>query len=271
MGKVAIYTRVSTTEQAREGYSLEAQQHTLSNWVVSQGHEIYKIYEDAGLSGRNTRHRPAFQAMISDAQQRKFDILAVWALSRLTRSVADLYATCAILERYNISLKSHTEAIDTGTSTGRALMGMIGIFAQMESEITGERVRHAMSERARQGKRTANKVLGYDPDGADTLKINEREAVIVRYIFDKYIEYNNLSAVAELCDLKGYRGKQGRVFKAEHIKVILTRPLYIGYNSFMGELYKGTHPPIIPEAQFYRVQRILRKKAKNRRSLQNNG
>lgn len=89
------------------------------------------------------------------------------------------------------------------------MIGFLGIFAQMEREITAERVRTAMAERAAQGKRTAHEVLGYDLDGADGLKINEAEAERVRYIFDRYLKYHNLSAVAELCRLKGYTGKRG--------------------------------------------------------------
>lgn len=94
-------------------------------------------------------------------------------------------------------------------------------------------------------------------DGKDSLKINPEEAKRIRYIFDKYVEYRNLSAVAELCRLHGYTGKRGRVFKAWHIHVILTRPIYAGYNSYNGHLYRGSHEPIISVQQYNRVQRLL--------------
>lgn len=255
--RVAIYIRVSTLDQAREGYSLAAQRKTLEAWAAAHGYVVVYIYEDAGISGKDIDHRPAMQQMLSDADSGQFDLIVVWALSRLTRSVSDLYSTWERIKRNGIDIKSYTEPFDTSTVIGRAMMGILGVFAQMERELTAERVRAAMAQRAAQGKRTCNEVLGYDLDGPDSLKINTTEAECVRYIFDRYLEYRNLSAVAELCSLKGYTGKRGRVFKAQHIKTILTRPIYAGYNSFCGQLYRGSHEPIISEALFNRVQRIL--------------
>ena len=174
--------------------------------------------------------------------------------------MSDLYSTYDRLQRHGCNIRSYTEPFDTTSPIGRAMMGMCGVFAQMERELTAERVRLALAERASQGKRTCNEVLGYDLDGADSLKINPEEAERVRYIYDKYLEYRSLSAVAELCDLKGYRGKRGRVFRAQHIKVILTRPIYAGYNGYNGKRYKGNHEPIIPYDQWQRVQKLIEKK-----------
>lgn len=257
--KVAIYIRVSTLDQALEGYSLAAQRRSLEGWAKANDHEVVGIYEDAGISGKDIVHRPAMKKLIADAHSRQFDIVLCWALSRLTRSVADLYNTWETLSSKDISLVSYTESFDTSTPTGRAMMGLLGVFAQMERELTSERVKAAMEERARQGKRTCSEVLGYDLDGSDSLRINAHEAEIVQYIFDRYLTYRNLSAVAELCRLKGYCGKRGRVFKAWHIKIILTRPIYVGYNYYHGNLYKGAHPPIIDLAKFNRIQIILGK------------
>ena len=255
--RVAIYIRVSTLDQALKGYSLDAQRHILEQWAKDHGHEIYAVYEDAGISGKDITHRPALRQLLADAKKGSFDLILIWALSRLTRSVADLYNTWDLLRLHDIDIKSHTEPFDTSTVIGRAMMGILGVFAQMVRELTAERVKAAMSERAAQGKRTCNEVLGYDLDGPDSLKINEAEAERVRYIFDRYLEYRNLSAVAELCSLKGYVGKRGRKFKAQHIKTILSRPIYAGYNSYMGQLYQGNHTPIIPLSQYKRVQRLL--------------
>ena len=255
--RVAVYIRVSTLDQAREGYSLAAQRKALETWASEHNYEVCHVYEDAGISGKDIEHRPAMLQMLTDADSGKFDLILVWALSRLTRSVADLYNTWERISVRGVDIKSYTEPFDTSTVIGRAMMGILGVFAQMERELTSERVRAAMAERAAQGKRTCNEVLGYNLDGPDSLTINEAEAERVRYIFDKYLEYHNLSAVAELCELRGYRGKRGRVFKAQHIKTILTRPIYAGYNSFCGQLYRGNFEPIISEVQFDRVQRLL--------------
>ena len=139
------------------------------------------------------------------------------------------------------------------------MMGMLGVFAQMEREITAERVKAAMMERAAQGKRTCHEVLGYDLDGSDSFRINPIEAERVRYIFQRYLEYRNLSAVAELCTLRGYTGKRGKILKAQHIKTILTRPIYAGYNSYCGMIIKGDFKPIIEMPMYNRVQKALSK------------
>lgn len=254
---VAVYIRVSTLDQAREGYSLAAQQKSLEEWCTANGHCIYCVYNDPGISGKDIAHRPAMRQMLDDIKSGQIDLVLVWALSRLTRSVADLYDTYNLLQRYGCNIRSYTEPFDTATPMGRAMMGICGVFAQMERELTAERVRAAMAERAAQGKRTCNEILGYDLDGSDSLKINEAEAQIVQYIFDKYLEYRSLSAVAELCRVLGYHGKRGRIFKAQHIKVILSRPIYVGYNSFKGELHKGMFEPIIQQKTWDDVQRIL--------------
>ena len=193
-------------------------------------------------------------------------MVAVWALSRLTRSVADLYATLELLAAHGVALISHTEAFDTSTPTGRAMMGLLGVFAQMEREITAERVRAAMAERAAQGKRTCSCVLGYDLDGSDSLVPNPQEAEIIRYIYSKYLEHKSLSAVAELCQIKGYHGKRGREMCAWSVKLILTRPIYAGYNSWHGQLIRGQHEALIGVSDFNRVQRLLAKPATGRRA-----
>lgn len=254
---VAIYIRVSTLDQAIGGYSLAAQRRILDQWVCDHGYTVYSVYEDAGISGKDIIHRPAMIQLLEDAKEGKFELVLVWALSRLTRSVADLYNTWEILCHRNIDIKSHTEPFDTSSVVGRAMMGILGVFAQMERELTSERVKMAMAERASSGKRTCNEVLGYDLDGSDSLKINQSEAERVQYIFDRYLEYHNLSAVAELCRLKGYVGKRGCQFKAQHIKKILANPVYAGYNSFKGNLYKGNYEPLIEKRLWDKVQKLI--------------
>lgn len=257
--RVAIYTRVSTLDQAREGYSLDAQRKTLTRWAQEREYTIIGYYADEGISGKDITHRPAMQRLLDDVTDNKIDIIVVWALSRFTRSVADLYNMWDLLSAHQCGLVSYTEAFDATTITGRAMLGVLGIFAQMEREYTAERVRAAAAERAVQGKRTCNEVLGYDLDGKDTLKINPVEAERVRYIFAKYIEHHSLSAVAELCRLRGYTGKRGRPQTAESIRKILTRPIYAGYNAFHGALYKGQHRPIVSVREYNHVQRLLQK------------
>lgn len=257
MKRAAIYIRVSTLDQAREGYSLPAQRKALETLANHKGCTVVGVYEDPGISAKDILHRPGIKRLLQDAQNEKFEVVAVWSLSRLTRSVPDLYATWELLQRHHIDLISYTEAFDPSTPTGRAMMGMLGIFAQMEREYTAERVYAAMEERAAQGKRTCHEVLGYNIVGADSFAINSDEADRVRYIYKTYLKYHSLTRVAECCADLNYRGKRGAKLTPWHLQRILTRPIYVGYNTFDGRIYKGNHPPIISLQLYDKVQRLL--------------
>ena len=196
--KAAIYIRVSTLDQARDGYSLDSQERVLKDWCKKNGYEVYKVYADRGVSGKDMDHRPALIEMLNDARDRRFDLITFWALSRFTRSVSDLYDTMGRLQKWGVELYSHTESFDTSTPMGRAMVGIIGVFAQLERELTSERVIAAITERARQGKRLCSEALGYDPVGKDTFKINAKEAEYVRFCYDQYVIRKSLVEVAEL-------------------------------------------------------------------------
>lgn len=257
MKTVALYIRVSTLDQVREGYSLEAQENTLRKWCAEHKYQIYDLYADRGISGKDIDHRPDMKRLMKDAESGCFDTVIFWALSRFTRSVQDLYDTLSKFNKWNISMISYTESFDTSSPMGRAMIGIVGVFAQLERELTGERVSAAMLARAQKGKRTCSEILGYDLKGKDSFTINEKEAEYVRFCFDKYLERKNLAEVAELCKERGYHGKRGRTPNAWTIYVILTHPIYAGYNLFKGTVYKGNHPPIVDVAKWNKVQRIL--------------
>ena len=257
MKTVALYIRVSTLDQVREGYSLEAQENTLRKWCTEHKYQIYDLYADRGISGKDIDHRPDMKRLMKDAESGCFDTVIFWALSRFTRSVQDLYDTLSKFNKWNISMISYTESFDTSSPMGRAMIGIVGVFAQLERELTGERVSAAMLARAQKGKRTCSEILGYDLKGKDSFTINKKEAEYVRFCFDKYLERKNLAEVAELCKERGYHGKRGRTPNAWTIYVILTRPIYAGYNLFKGTVYKGNHPSIVDVAKWNKVQRIL--------------
>lgn len=260
--KAAIYIRVSTLDQAREGYSLEAQEASLRKWCADHKYEVYDLYADRGISGKDIDHRPDMRRLMRDAEAHYFDVVVFWALSRFTRSVEDLYETMSNFQEWGISMVSYTESFDTSTPMGRAMIGIVGVFAQLERELTGERVKAAMMTRALKGKRTCSEILGYDLKGKDSFVINEREAEYVWFCFEKYLERKNLSEVAELCRQRGYRGKRGKIPSAWSISVILTRPQYCGYNTFCGEIYKGDYEPIVDVQMFNKVQALLRRQGK---------
>lgn len=261
----AIYTRVSTLDQAREGYSLEAQRKALTDWCIQRGHGPPTVYEDAGISGKDIRHRPAMRQLLDEVRAGKHDLVVVWALSRLTRSVADLYSIWGMMQAHGCDLVSYTEAFDSSTPVGRAMMGLLGVFAQMEREITGERVAAAMRERAMKGKRTCSEVLGYDamPGG---LRVNPAEASRVLEIYRVYEATGSLSETARWCRQYGIRGKRGRPMDAYKVRVILSRPIYAGYYSYNDLRVRGDYPPLVSVERYNAVVDRINAETRGRKS-----
>ena len=259
---VAIYTRVSTREQAMEGYSLDAQERLLTEYCKYHKYEIYKIYTDEGISAKDMRHRPGILNLLEDAKEKKFEIILIWKLTRFSRNLADLTATCEMLDKMGISLVSYSEAFDSGTPAGRMVRSMLGTVAQFEREVIAENVSLGMLERAKQGKRTCHHILGYDEDGKDSYKINIIEAEQVRFIYDSYIARKSIIEVTELCHRENIIGKRGKKLKPQSVLSILTHPVYAGYNIFKGKLYKGMHPPIIEPHKYNKVQRLIIRQGK---------
>lgn len=260
--RIAIYIRVSTLDQAREGYSLEVQKKTLKKWCDDRKYDIFDLYADKGISGKDIEHRPDMNRLLNDAKEGNFNIVLFWALSRFTRSVSDLYTTMEKFQKWNVDMVSYTEAFDTSTPMGRAMLGIVGVFAQLERELTSERVSAAMAERALQGKRTCSEILGYDLDGKDSFKINEKEAEYVHFCFNEYLMRKNLSEVASEANKRGFRGKRGKIPTAWSIQKILTRTQYCGFNTFLGGIYKGNYESIIDVETFNRVSTLLERQGK---------
>ena len=260
---VAIYIRVSTLDQARDGYSLDMQERTLRQWCESRKHNVVAVYADRGISAKDIDHRPAMCKLLEDAEKHQFDTVLFWALSRFSRSVSDLYITMEKFQKWNISMISYTESFDTTTPMGRAMIGIVGIFAQLERELTSERVAAVMEERTVQGKRTCSEVLGYEKDGKDSLKINPNEAQYVKFVFEEYLIRKSLSDVATEARKRGYKGKRGKIPTAWSVEMILTRPVYCGYYQFHGQIFKGKHEPIISVEIFNKVQNLLRRQGKS--------
>lgn len=262
--KVAIYIRVSSLDQAREGYSLAAQERTLRKYCSDKNYFIYKLYADEGISGKDMTHRPAVQELIQDAEEKKFDIILFWALSRFTRSVSDLYQTVYKLNQLNIDLVSYTEAFDTSTPFGRAIVGILGVFAQLERELTSERVSFALDEKFKQDRYTPSHLKGYIAKN-NKLQVIEKEADCVKLCFEAYLETHNLSETARKLNSAGYRGKRGKEFSANSVKVILKNKTYTGYIKFKKEEKSGSHESIISYDTFKKVQKILTQKHNSRK------
>ena len=263
---VACYCRVSTAEQAAEGYSLGEQTERLKKYCEAHDWNIYKIYTDPGFSGSNT-NRPALQQMIADAEAGKFQKVLVYKLDRLSRSQKDtLYLIEDKFLANNVDFISMNENFDTSTPFGRAMIGILAVFAQLEREQIKERVGMGRLARAKEGKFSGgcNSPFGYIYKNGE-LVIDDYEAMIVREAFDLVAEGYTVHSVVRLFNEKGYRSRT-TIFRDSSLKRILMNKTYIGLISFSGKYYEGSHDPIIDVDTFAKVQELLEKRAISFRS-----
>lgn len=254
--RVALYVRVSTQEQVKEGYSIGEQTERLQMYAEAHGWHVYKIYTDAGHSGA-TKNRPALQDLITDIKHGKVDKVLVYKLDRLSRSQKD---TLALIE--DVMLANHcdfvsmSENFDTGTPFGMAIIGILAVFAQLEREQIKERLMLGKEARVKEGKWCGvAPPFGYTYDG-EKLIINEYEAMIVRYIFDAFIHGMPLRKLSDQLDEKGYAFRNGRS-DYSMIKYILANKVYCGYMRHNDEWINGLHDPIIDDDTFAAAQKIL--------------
>lgn len=188
---VAIYTRVSTTDQAREGHSLEEQEKRLRARCISNDYEVYKVYTDAGISGKSTDNRPAYQQMMKDLKKGKFNSIMAFKMDRISRSIIDFEEFFNEIKKYNCGIEFLCENIDTNGAAGMMFARILGIFAQFERELIQERTLVGVESAVNKGHFGGKPPLGYkhklDESGKQKLKeweIAEDEAEIVKEIFD---------------------------------------------------------------------------------------
>ncbi len=236
--QVAIYARVSTTEQAEEGYSIDEQIRVLREYCEREGYTIYDEYIDRGISGKNITARPAVQRLLADADEKKFDVVFVWKMNRLARKSVDLMNMVEKFNSKNIAFRSYTEKYETETPTGKLQFQMMAAIAEYERNNIAENVKMGMIARAKEGKWNGGHILGYDVlevDGENkkrkntALVINEREAHIIRTIFHMYTTGQGYKAIANFINRAGYRTKKNKTFSLNAIKTIVTNPVYAGY------------------------------------------
>ena len=227
----AIYVRVSTEEQASEGQSISAQIETLTQYCRLYNIKLYKTYKDLGLSGKDTKNRPGLIELIQDCQRGLFNMVIVWKISRLTRSLKDLLELIDIFEGHSIVFASYSERFDTSTPVGRMTLQLLGSIAEFERNTIIENVKLGLREYARKGGRTGA-VYGYDSQHK-SIVVNGFEAKAVRIIFDLYVNFKlSASEIADIINRQGYRTKRGNKFTKESILYILKNPVYIGLNRY---------------------------------------
>lgn len=188
---VAIYTRVSTTDQAREGHSLEEQEKRLKARCISNDYEVYKVYTYAGISGKSAENRPAYQQMLKDMKKDKFNLIMAFKMDRISRSIIDFEDFFKELKKYNCGIEFLCENIDTTGAAGMMFARILGIFAQFERELIQERTLVGVESAVNKGHFGGKPPLGYkhklDVSGKHKLKeweIDKDEAKIVKEIFD---------------------------------------------------------------------------------------
>jgi DNA invertase Pin-like site-specific DNA recombinase len=259
--KVAIYLRVSTTEQAKEGYSLGAQLERLRSFCKAREWEVSKEYIDDGHSGRSIK-RPAYQKMMEEKDE--WDMILVVKMDRIHRNSKNFMEMMDNLRKWGKEFSSMQESLDTSTAMGRFVVDIIQRIAQLESEQIGERVYVGMKQKAT----TEGGILGFaHPYGYDhidgDLRVNDYEAHIVKEIFKLYMDGNGSPSIAEELDKQEYKTKRGGVWSARTVGKILKNPVYCGYMKWEENIYKGTHDSIISVEDYNEVQRMISRKTKN--------
>ena len=256
-----IYVRVSTEEQAQEGFSIRAQMEKLRSYALLKEWELYGIYSDEGISGKNIVDRPEMNRLIEDIKSGKINNVLVFKVDRLTRSTRNLVELIDLFEEHKCTFNSLTESIDTDTPSGRMFLKIIGIFAEFERENITERSRLGRERKVKEGYTLANYSMSYGyskEKGQRVQEVDFEEAVIVREIFTKYVKENmSASGIAKMLNGRNIKTKRNAIaWDPTTVKLILTNPTYIGKVRYQVNDDKyfevdGQHEKIIPDELFY--------------------
>ena len=269
--RCAIYTRKSSEEGLEQNFnSLHAQREACAAYVLSQASEgwtlLPDVYDDGGLSG-GTLDRPALKRLLADVEAGHIDIIVVYKVDRLTRSLFDFAKLVETFDRCGTSFVSITQSFNTTNSMGRLTLNMLLSFAQFEREVTAERIRDKLAASEAKGMWMGGiPPLGYRPSGR-TLVVVEEHAELVREIFTRYRTLGNVRLVTEALRSEGIitpkrktasgRSHGGTFLSRGQVYAILRNPIYIGCISHRGVLHKGLHAPIVARETWDAVQRQL--------------
>lgn len=259
MQLTALYTRVSTQEQMKEGYSIHAQKERLEAYAKAKGYEKTQLYTDGGLSG-GSLERPALQQLILDIEKGLINCVIVYKLDRISRSQKDtLYLVQDVFNKNKVDFISLEENIDTSTPMGMLMIGVLSAFAELERSTITQRSLMGREERAKEGFYHGGgnyEPLGYNYINGE-LVINEYESTIVEEMFNLYVNGNSLNTTAQ----KIWDKYPDRIKSKTIVRDALKNTLYIGMVSFNQKEFIGRHQPIIDEKTFYKAQRIRQKRS----------
>jgi DNA invertase Pin-like site-specific DNA recombinase len=260
--RCAVYTRKSTEEGLEmEFNSLDAQREACEAYIASQKPEgwllIPESYDDGGFSG-GTLDRPALKRLLADIEDGRIDVVVVYKIDRLSRSLMDFAKLVEVFDRGGVTFVSVTQSFNTTTSMGRLTLNILLSFAQFEREVIGERIRDKIAASRKRGMWMGGFVpLGYEVRDRK-LVINEAEAATVRMIFERFVEVGSATALARILAAEGVRTRRGRLVDKGFLYKLINNRVYIGDAVHKGTAYPGEHEAIITRPLWDKVHGILR-------------
>ena len=260
--RVALYRRISTLTQLEKGYSLEAQLERMLAYCKAKDYEVVMNIEDPGYSGSNLE-RPGIARLIEAVENKVIDVVVVLKLDRLSRSQRDvLYMIEDVFLPNGVSFVSISESFDTTTPTGKAMVGLLSVFAELERSSITERF---MSGRQQRARRSLWHGGGTDPIGYNyidsQLELNEKEAYQVKVVYEMYAAGSSMTEISEYMQQQEYQTKHGGWSYLSTIANILDNPLYVGMIHFDGVIVPGSHEPIVNK-DLNRKVKAMRERAK---------
>jgi DNA invertase Pin-like site-specific DNA recombinase len=260
--RAAIYARVSTDDQAREGYSIQAQLKRLQAYCKAKNWQVASEYVDDGYSGRDV-NRPHYKRMMAERDQ--WDVLLVLKMDRIHRNSRNFTQMMDDLKVWKKQFSSMQEKFDTTSAMGRFVMDIIQRIAQLESEQIGERVKAGMAQKAKEG---GGHLGSPDPYGYTIVKgqleVVEDEAGVVPFIYSSYINGSSLDEIAGVLNDRGIPSKKGLRWSKQAVSRILRNPLYCGYLAWDGKLIHLDHQPLVSEGAYNLVQELMEERRRNR-------
>ncbi|NMG16980.1 recombinase family protein [Aromatoleum bremense] len=268
--RCAVYCRVSTDERLDQSFnSIDAQREAGKAYVASQRSEGWSLvaddYLDPGFSGGNME-RPGLRRLMADIEAGGIDIVIVYKIDRLTRSLTDFSRMIEVFERHKVSFVSVTQQFNTTTSMGRLMLNVLLSFAQFEREVTGERIRDKIAASKRKGMWMGGVVpLGYRVE-ARQLVIEPGEAKLVRRVFAQFVACRSTTDLVRALAAEKITSRRGTPFSKQGLHKILSNRLYLGEISHKGESYPGQHAALVDEALWNTVQTIFAENINVRRT-----
>ena len=266
-----VYIRVSTEDQAREGFSLGEQEEKLLQLCNFKDLEVYKVYKDAGISAKDMEHRPQFQAMLQDMKEGKINYIVAYKLDRITRSVRDLEELISVLEQYNCFLLCDRDDVNTSTANGRFFVRMLTVLSQLEIEIVSERTKFGLNGAIKSGHIPGQRPFGYKSADDKTMIIDNATRPYVEKIFDMYLEGKSFQQIANY--FKENDIYPQKKWRDTTIQKIIDNKIYMGdYEQYkrIGKqenlepiVYMNVVEPIISRAKWEECQR---QKERNQRT-----